>query len=132
MPEMDWTQEEIYLLADRGYALYRQGRYQEAAVIFEGLTVLDPLNSYCRTALAAVCLALGEPQRAVDELSFLLNLNPADHGARARRCEAYCQLGNWDGASQDLAILRRNGERHHVRRLAWRLQAAGISTGTTI
>jgi tetratricopeptide (TPR) repeat protein len=128
MPETGWTEEEIYLLADRGHALYGQGHYQEAAVIFEGLTVLDPLNSYCRTALAAVCLALGEARRAVDELSFLLDLNPADHDARARRCEAYCDLRDWSAASKDLAILRRNGVRHHVQRLTWRLQAAGIPT----
>ena len=126
MPEMGWTHEEIYLLADRGYALYRQGRYQEAAVIFEGLTALDPLNPYCRTALAAVCLALGDAERAVNELSFLLNLNPADHEARARRCEAYCQLRNWSEARRDLAILHRNGERHHAQRLTWRLQAGGV------
>lgn len=126
MPEMGWTHEEIYLLADRGYALYRQGYYREAAVIFEGLTVLDPMNSYCRTALAAVCLELGDAQRAVNELSFLLNLNPADHEARARRCEAYCQLRNWSEARRDLAILTRNAQRHHARRLTWRLQAGGV------
>jgi tetratricopeptide (TPR) repeat protein len=125
MPEMGWTQEEIYLLANRGYAFYRQGRYQEAAVIFEGLTALDPLNSYCRTALAAVCLVLGDAQRAVKELSFLLAQNPAAHEARARRCEAYCELRNWVEARQDLAILERNGERQHVQRLTWRLQAVG-------
>jgi len=126
MPEMGWTQEEIYLLADRGYALYRQGRYQEAGVIFEGLTALDPLNSYCRTALAAVCLAVGKAQRAAEELSFLLNVNPADHEARARRCEAYCELRSWSEARRDLAILQRNGQRNHVQRLMWRLQAAGV------
>jgi predicted Zn-dependent protease len=128
MPEMGWTPEEIYLLADRGYALYRQGRYQEAAVIFEGLTALDPLNSYCRTALATVCLSLGDAQRAVNELSFLLNRNPADHEARARRCEAYCELASWAEARQDLAILRRNGAHHHVQRLTYRLQAGGVPT----
>lgn len=125
MPEMGWTSEEIYLLADRGYALYRQGRYQEAAVIFEALTALDPMNSYCRTALAAVCLAMGNAQRAVNELSFLLTRNPADHDARARRCEAYCELKSWNEARQDLAILRRNGEQNHARRLAWRMEAGG-------
>lgn len=128
MPEMGWTPEEIYLLADRGYALYRQGRYPEAAVIFEGLTALDPLNSYCRTALAAICMAVGDAQRAVKELSFLLHRNPADHDARARRCEAYCELRNWSEALQDLAILRRNGERHQVQRLTWRVQAGGVHT----
>ena len=126
MPEMGWTHEEIYLLADRGYALYRQGRYPEAAVIFEGLTVLDPSNSYCRTGLAAVCMVLGDAQRAVAELSWVLHRNPSNHEARARRCEAYCELRAWSEARQDLAILRRNGERHQVRRLTWRLEAAGI------
>ena len=123
MPEMGWTNEEIYLLAERGYAFYRQGRYREAAVIFEGITALDPLNPYGRTALAAVCLELGDARRAVSELSFVLNSNPADHEARARRCEAYCVLRSWNEARQDLGILRRNGERHHLQRLTWRLQA---------
>jgi len=127
MPEAHWTNEEIYLLADRGYALYRQGRYQEAAVIFEGLTVLDPSNSYCRTALACICLTLGDPYRAVTELTVVLSRNPSNHDARARRCEAYCELRNWKEAKQDLAVLRRNGERHQVRRLTWRLEAAGAT-----
>ncbi len=123
MPEMGWTSEEIYLLADRGYGFYRQGHYEEAAVVFEALTALDPMNPYCRTALAAVCLAMGQPQRAVNELSFVLNRNPADHEARARRCEAYCDLKNWTEARQDLAILERNGEHNHARRLSWRMEA---------
>jgi tetratricopeptide (TPR) repeat protein len=126
MPEPGWTKEEIYLLLERGYALFKQGRYREAAVIFDGVTALDPLNSYARTALAAVCLVIGEPQRAASELSFVLNQNPADKAARAQRCEAYCQVGKWDEALQDLTILRRNGERQHVDRLTWRLHAQGV------
>ncbi len=125
MPEAGWTAEEVYLLSDRAYALYRQGRYREAAVILEGLTVLDPASAYCRTALAAVCMALGDAPRAVSELTLLLSRNPSNHEARARRCEAYCELRNWREARQDLAVLRRNGERHHMRRLTWRLEAAG-------
>jgi len=126
MPEAGWTDEEIYLLAERGYALYRQGCYREAAVIFEGLVAVDPQNAYCRTALVAMCLVLGDTRRAVCELSILLTRNPADHEARARRCEVFCELRQWDDARQDLAILKRNGEKHHARRLAWRLHAAGI------
>src|SRR5579883_1617073 len=99
MAEATWTSEELYLLADRGYWFYQQGRYEEAAVIFDGLIALDAGNSYYRTALAAICLALGDAQRAVDELSAVLEKTPAD-----------------------LAVLQRNGERNHARRLAWRLQ----------
>ena len=127
MPEAQWTLEEIYLLADRGYAFYRQGRYEEAAVIFDGLVALDPKNGYCRTALATVCLCLGDAERAVSELSILLDQNPADLEARARRCEAYCDLRRWDEARRDLSILQRNGEQNHARRLGWRLQAGRVA-----
>ena len=126
MPEMGWTENEVYLLAERGYAFYRQGLYNEGGIIFEGLTVLDPLNAYCRSALAAICLAVGDTQGAVHELSFLLNQNPADHEARARRGEAFCMQERWEEARQDLEILRRNGQRQPAERLASRLEAAGI------
>jgi tetratricopeptide (TPR) repeat protein len=126
MTHAGWSDEEIYLLSERGYAFYRQGQYREAAIIFDGLLILDPLNSYCRTALAAVSMALGDPQRAVKELSFLLNRNPADPEARARRCEAYCDLQNWSEARADLIILRHHGDRHHAQRLTWRLRCAGV------
>jgi tetratricopeptide (TPR) repeat protein len=125
MPELNWTEAEIYLLAARGYAFYRQGLYNEAGIIFNGLTVLDPLNSYCRSALAAVCLAVGDVSRAVSELTFLLNQNPADHDARARRGEAYCMQQHWDHARSDLEILRRNGQTQLAGRLALRLEVAG-------
>jgi predicted Zn-dependent protease len=123
MAEAGWTSEELYLLAERGYGFYQQGRYEEAAVIFDGLIALDPGNSYYRTALAAICLALGDAKRAVDELSTVLENTPADLEARARRCEAYCDLRRWAEARRDLAVLQRNGERNHSLRLAWRLQA---------
>lgn len=126
MAQTDWTSEELYLLTERGYDLYQQGRYEEAGIIFEGVTAADPSNSYARTALAAVCLALGDPKRAASELSLLLQQNPADEDARARRCESYCQLGIWIEARNDLAILRRNGARHHVQRLSWRLEASEL------
>jgi tetratricopeptide (TPR) repeat protein len=121
-----WSQEELYLLADRAYALYLQGQYQQAGIIFQALTVMDPANPYCRNAFATVCIALGDTRRAVTELSILLEQNPADLDARARRCEAYCEQRQWHKASADLAVLQRNGERHHVTRLASRIaHAAG-------
>lgn len=127
MTNEGWSKEEIYLLADRAHALYLQGQYRASAVIFEALTVIDPSNAYSRNALATVSLALGELERAVTELSILLDQNPANLEARARRCEAYCQQGQWSQASDDLAVLRRNGERHHVKRLVYRISQAGHS-----
>jgi tetratricopeptide (TPR) repeat protein len=129
MAQESWSDEEIYLLADRGYAFYLQGQYLQAGVIFEALTLIDPENVYCRNALAAVSLALGETDRAVMELSCLLDQNPANLEARARRCEAYCEQQQWSKAADDLAILRRNGERHHVKRLAYRVAEVEEAAG---
>jgi tetratricopeptide (TPR) repeat protein len=125
MPQSGWTNEEIYLLAERGYAFYRQGSYQEAGIIFGALVALDPSNAYCRTALAALCMVTGDYRRAVEELSSVLQQNPANHSARARRCEAQCELRNWDKVREDMDILRRAGQRQFIERLTWRMQAAG-------
>jgi predicted Zn-dependent protease len=125
--QSEWTQDEIYLLIERGYALYQQGCYQEAGIIFAGVTAADPGNTYSRNALATVYIAMGESQNAIRELSLLLAQEPANEDLLARRCEAYCQAGNWAQASEDLAILRRIGTRQHVQRLSWRMQAAQAS-----
>lgn len=125
MPEMGWTEEEVYLLSERGYAFYRQGQYQEAGIIFSALIALDPLNAYCRMALAALCMLLGDAQRAVTELSIVLQQNPAYHEARARRSEAYCALHKWKEGREDLEILRRNGQRQYISRITARMRAAG-------
>ena len=125
--ETGWTKEEIYLLNHRAYGFYRQGRYQEAGIIFEAVTRLDPGNGYARSALAAVSLALGHPERAIEQLSLLLERNPLDVEARARRAEAYCELASWKEVMSELGALRRDGERHHVERLNWRLKARGVT-----
>ena len=125
MPQSGWTNEEIYLLAERAYAFYRQGSYQEAGIIFSALVVLDPSNAYCRMALAGLCMLTGDYRRAVEELSAVLQQSPANHSARARRCEAYCELRNWDKVREDMEILRRAGQRQFIERLTWRMQAAG-------
>ena len=76
-------------------------------------------------ALAVLCMATGNATRAVDELTFVLHNNPANHTAR-RRCEkAYCEIRSWDKAKEDLEILRRNGEGRSVERLVRPMRAAG-------
>jgi len=122
MPEIGWTAEDVYLLAERGYAFYRQGCYQEAGIVFSALVVLDPYNAYCREALATLCILTGDFPRAAEELSVVLQQNPANHMARARRCEAYCELREWDKVREDMQILRRAGR--FIERLNWRLQTA--------
>ena len=39
--EPAWTREEIYYIAERAHRLYRQGRFHDAGILFEGLTAVD-------------------------------------------------------------------------------------------
>jgi Flp pilus assembly protein TadD len=114
---MGWTSEDVFLVSDRAYSLFQQGRYREAAVLFEGLVAVDPGNSYCANALAACHYMLGEPQQTVAVLDRFLQVNPNDLEAHSRRCEALLQLGRTNEARQDLEFLNRKGAGQYSRRL---------------
>jgi tetratricopeptide (TPR) repeat protein len=124
MRRADWTQEDIYRIAERGYSLHQQGRYGEAVTIFEGLVAVDPQNNYCREALAAAWLAVGEPRRALQQLDSILTRDSGHLSARARRFEAYLQLGDFTASRKDFEVLNRLLPAHEVRRLGFRFEAA--------
>lgn len=126
----DWTEHDVYRIAERGYSLHQQGRYTEAAIIFEGLVAVDPQNDYCRDALAAAWLALGESERAIEQLNLLLTHDSGNIAARARRFEAHVRADDFDAAKADFEVLRRLLPAHEVRRLGFRLEASSIPYAT--
>ncbi len=125
MPRYNWTSEEVYLVAERAFAMYQQGRHREAAVLFEGLCALDPANSYTGNALAACFYLLGEYDKVVACTTRLLSQLPNDGDARARRCEALLSLSRLDDARRDWEVLRAAKVSHHTKRLELRFRAAG-------
>jgi Flp pilus assembly protein TadD len=100
-----WTREEIYYVAQRGYRLYREGKLREAAILFEGLTVIDPDNAYCRKALAAICMRLNQYGTAAAHLDAILARNRFDAEALAGRCEALMGMRDFAAARRDLESL---------------------------
>jgi predicted Zn-dependent protease len=120
----NWTEEDIYLVAEYAYGLHLEGYHREANTIFEGLLKIDPDNTYCRDALTALSLALGRFEEAVQHASDLLNILPSHTDSLARRCEAFIQLGRLEDAHRDLAALRRSHAVAHSRRMQLRLEAA--------
>jgi len=123
MRNLNWSEEEIYLIAERGHSFHLEGRYREACVIFQGLIAVDPENRYVAESLAAAWLALGEHQRAVEQLNILLTKQPADLAVRARRMEAYLMGGNFAAAIQDFEFLEHLLPAHEVRRLELSLES---------
>jgi tetratricopeptide (TPR) repeat protein len=101
----EWTREEIYYIAQRGYRLYREGRLLESAIVFEGLTAIDPENAYCRKALAAICMRLNRHDRAVGHLDAVLARNRFDAEALAGRCEALMGMREFGGDLDSLSEL---------------------------
>jgi predicted Zn-dependent protease len=124
MGKPGWSAEEIYLIAERGHSLHLQGRYREAAVIFQGLVAADPDDHYCRESLAAAWLGVGEPERAIEQLNALLVRDHGDLAVRARRLEAYLMAGNFSAAVRDFEYLKHLLPGHQVRRLELSLEAA--------
>jgi Flp pilus assembly protein TadD len=106
-----WTPEEMRLVADIGYALAEQGRHDEAVTIFEGLAVLAPATAYFQSALGALRLRKGEPERAVEHLDAALAADPGDVSARVNRGEAAMQLGDRDAARRQLLAALELGPR---------------------
>lgn len=106
MPDF-WTDDEMYLVAVRGHDFFLQGRYAEAAAVFEGLRAVRPGDLYCANALAAVYVQLGRVDGAIDILTEALARHPDDTDTRMRRCEAYAMAGRLVEARQDSEILRR-------------------------
>jgi predicted Zn-dependent protease len=102
-----WTEEDIFLVAQRGHALFLQGRYEEATIVFEGLVASDPSNVYCTNALAALLIKQGKVARAIELLDRILEMYPNDADSRMRRCEAFLVIGRRDDARKDLQILKR-------------------------
>jgi tetratricopeptide (TPR) repeat protein len=119
----NWSEEDIYLVAERGHSLHLQGRYGEAGIIFQGLVAVDPENHYCRESLAAAWLALEQPARAIEQLNFLLARQPGDLAIRTRRLEAHLLEGNFAAAIGDFEFLEHLLPAREARRLELSLEA---------
>ena len=119
---LEWTEEDIYLVAQYAYELHLEGYNYDAAVIFEGLLAINPDNTYCRDALAALSLALGRPEDAARRASEVLELRANHADSLARRCEAFLQLERIEDAKSDLEALRRMNAVSHSNRMQLRVQ----------
>jgi tetratricopeptide (TPR) repeat protein len=92
---------EMLEIAVSGFAMYEQGRYREARVIFEGLSSLDPRESYYRTALGSIHLAQENIDDARKEFDEAIRLNPKDLAAHVNRGEIHLRKGDVVEAAED-------------------------------
>ncbi|MDR1360117.1 MAG: tetratricopeptide repeat protein [Deltaproteobacteria bacterium] len=89
-------QEQVDALEILGYVHYRLGRFEEARIIFAGLLALDPASLTARKHLAAIFLASGKPQEALEYIEFFLKdrkLQKSELPALLMRAQALWLLG---------------------------------------
>ena len=120
-PSVNWTAEDLYLIAERGRLLYLQGRLHEAAIVFDGLLAIDQDNWYFNNALAVIYIKTGRPEAALPLLDHILSRHPDDIESRIRRCEALTEMGRTDEARSEWRTLSRRGRDARLVRLALRL-----------
>ena len=104
MRNPNWTEEDIYRIAERGHSLHLQGRYREAAVIFQGLIAVDPRRS---TTAGKLWPLPGWPwtnPSARSSNSTVLTRQPGDLAVRVRRVEAYLLAGDFSGGDPGFRI----------------------------
>jgi tetratricopeptide (TPR) repeat protein len=77
--ELGWTDVHTDEMRHAAYAYVRQGKYDIALPLFEGLVVLEPEDVYSMQVLGALYVQLGEPLKAIKHLDQALQID-ADHG----------------------------------------------------
>ena len=117
-----WSEEEIYLIAERAYDLALQGRYDVAAVLFDGLVAAAPSNLYARRSLAAILI---QSDRHADALKVLEGDPAAARDSRARqlRFEAMIGLGRKAEAAAEFPAVRSQFDPPAAKRFALLLDA---------
>jgi len=96
------SRDQLYSLAEIGNNFYKQGQYEKARAIFEGLVVMDPTDSWLHLTLGLCFSQLGNDYRAVQELDRAVFLNEFSIQARLERAEILMKYGEIEPAILDL------------------------------
>ncbi len=92
------TASEAYSIADFGWMLLEQGRAEAAALVFETLTLANPVHAYFHALRGVALQRSGATADALDAYERALTIDPNETGALVNRAELL--LGR--GAPADL------------------------------
>jgi tetratricopeptide (TPR) repeat protein len=108
MGEITWAElegmsmEEAYAIADLGYTLFEQGRYDDSQTVYEGLVIGNPYDAYFHTMLGAIYAKKNMHEEAAEEYSIAIELDPKNISALVNRGELLLQHGEFEYAMEDL------------------------------
>jgi len=124
-----YSEEDLSVIAEVGYALYRRRRYDLAAVVFDGLAVLTG-QEYPVRALAAIAMVQGRFEEALAYADVAVARGPFSLQARQLRAECLMHLGRHNEAQAELERIvqaaPRDAEEEAIRRRAAALLRPGV------
>ena len=97
------SRAQLYSLAELGSNFYKQGQYDKARALFEGIVVMDPTDSWLHLCLGLCFAQLGDDYRAVLEFDRAIFLNEYSTQPRLERAEILMKYGELELAIADLA-----------------------------
>jgi tetratricopeptide (TPR) repeat protein len=92
---MSW--DDAAKIAEAGCELAESGRLEEARVLFEGLTGMNPRDAGAHAALGTVYQKLGRLPEALSSYSVAIELDPLHPVALAHRGELRLRAGDENG-----------------------------------
>ena len=108
------SQVQAYLMADMGYNCYKQGKLDQAEMIFNGLAALNHKDFYFHSVLGMIYAAKDEHKKAIDSLNTALELNEADISSFAARAEAFLKIGEFQKALKDMSVVLENKDKENI------------------
>jgi len=109
---LDWGDREMNDLRHIGYSYIRQGIYDVALSIFDGLIVLSPSNAYDLQTVGALHLQAGHGLKALDFLDRALKLDPTHTPTQLNRVKALFTLGYKRQALLQAYELEKSDDKH--------------------
>lgn len=97
-------------LVTRANALYRLGRYAEAAAVLKPIVAASPGHSDWQALLADALARSGNAGEATKMAEALVAKNPGDKQARFNLVQSYLQTKQTDKAAQLLEDMRKSGQ----------------------
>ncbi len=96
------THEELYEIAEYGQMLFDEGKVDEAEIIFNALTALDPYDENFHSALGSVYQKQGRNEEAIVEYDRAIQLNNFLIAPYVNRAELHMIAGKFDEVMKGL------------------------------
>ena len=127
----NWSEQDIFRLAEWGYGCYQQCDLRRVRILFAAVLEARPTDSYSARGLAGVAIQEGRADEAVELMARVLKKSPQDLPARLRLVESLIAAGRIEEAHRGIASIREKAREQDLLLLELRLLHAKPAQATS-